>query len=98
MDVCQLRRYCALLTQDKCNKLTVCDPLGGMAELVHNAERPATHLDVGKPEIDPLPRTVSRAVPTADLPLALGFDQFQHPELLLSDIRQRDCQPDAFRV
>jgi hypothetical protein len=54
--------------------------------------------NIGKPEPDPLPRPSVAAVPTADLFLALAFDQFQHPELLLGDIRQRDRQPDALRV
>ena|ERR1035437_4593920 len=54
--------------------------------------------NIGKPEPEPLPRPSAAAVPTADLFPALGFDQFQHPELLLCDIRQRDGQPNALRV
>jgi len=54
--------------------------------------------DIGKPEPEPLLRPSAAAVPTADLFLALGFDQFQHPELLLRDIRQRDRQADILRV
>ena len=45
-----------------------------------------------------LPRTLRAAFSTLDLLLPFAFDQFQHPELLLRDIRQRDRQPDAFRV
>jgi len=41
---------------------------------------------------------MSAAVPTLDLLLPLGFDQFQHPELLFGDIRQRDRQPDTLCI
>jgi len=34
----------------------------------------------------------------SELFLALCFDQFQHPKLLLRDIRQCDRQPDTLRV
>ena len=54
--------------------------------------------NIGKPEPDPLPRPSVAAVPTADLLLALGLDQFQHPELLLRNVGQRDCQPDTLRI
>ena len=36
--------------------------------------------------------------PAVDLVLALRFDRFQHPELLLRDIRERDGQPDVLSV
>ena len=51
-----------------------------------------------KPGTWPLPRTPAAALSTPDLLLALGFDQLQHPELLLRDIRQRDRQPDTLRI
>jgi hypothetical protein len=38
------------------------------------------------------------AARTADLLLTLSLDQFQHPEFLLRDIRQRDHQPDILSV
>ena len=37
-------------------------------------------------------------LPGFDLVLAFGFDQFQPPEFLLRDIRQRDRQADILRV
>jgi len=49
------------------------------------------------PEPDALPR-IPAAVPILDLLLALSFDQFQRPELLLRDIRERDREPDVLRV
>ena len=45
-----------------------------------------------------LPRTTDAAVPSLDLVLPCGFDQLQHPELLLRDIGQRDRQPDALCI
>jgi len=49
-------------------------------------------------ELDTLPRalitTFGRSYPF----LPFGLDQFQNPELLLRDIRQRDRQPNALRV
>src|ERR1039458_1065941 len=44
------------------------------------------------------PRSRRTALEGFDLLLALGFDQFQHPELLLRDVGERDRQPDALRV
>ena len=40
----------------------------------------------------------SSAGPSPNLLLPFGFDQLQHPEHLLSDVRQGDRQPDALRV
>ena len=56
--------------------------------------------DVGSPEVDSLIRlrTLRTGVPALDLLLALGLDQFQYPELLLGDVRERDRQPDALRI
>ena len=53
---------------------------------------------VGKPEIDPLPRTLSATLSAPDLLLPLGFDQLQYPKLLLGDIRERDRQTDVLCV
>jgi len=50
---------------------------------------------VGDSKPDPLTRAAA-AVSWPDLFLALNLDQFQHPELLFRDIRQRDRQPDVF--
>src|ERR1039458_7530502 len=44
------------------------------------------------------PRSRRAALEGFDLLLALGLDQFQHPELLLRNIRQRDRQPDTLCV
>src|ERR1017187_5826953 len=44
------------------------------------------------------PRSRRTALEGFDLLLALGFDQLQHPELLLGDVRERDRQPDALRI
>ena len=52
----------------------------------------------GKPDCDALPRTPVAAVPSLDLVLPRGFYQFQHLQLLFSDIRQGDGQPHALRV
>src|ERR1017187_7894566 len=44
------------------------------------------------------PRSRRTALEGFDLLLALGFDQLQHPELLLGDVRERDRQPDTLRI
>ena len=38
------------------------------------------------------------AIAVLYLLLSLGFDQLQHPKLLLRDIRQRDSEPHTSRV
>ena len=60
---------------------------------------PIWHL-VAKPQ-DDAKRGLARALRTSaasHLLLPLGLNQFQHPEFLLGDVRQRDRQPDVLRA
>src|ERR1017187_5321739 len=44
------------------------------------------------------PATANSCCRRPSLDLALGFDQFQHSELLFRDVGERNRQPDALRV